>query len=412
MDPSDIDIDGGHIAPIGDDKIPDVNQAHFCFSCETPINGLYCAACGQKNDDFRRSLFSLGKEFLGSITAIEGRIWRTWGALLFKPGKVAREYANGRRTHWSSPVRVYLAMSIILFGFLNIFQVQLISIDVDVTPRAGVEKPVEDLTAEDLIMTPGVSFFDTRKRINARNASRNFDLIALKMKRANEIKLDLGNDLKPEDTKTLKDTVNEEIENNTELSPEEIAEAKAAVEQLDKLKDNVVGSLESEGFTFSNIDGKTYQIDSWSAILFDIVKNPSRLNGAFYKYLPRIMFFMMPFTMLIGAIFIRGRGNAILYDHLVHAAYIHAFAFFVLLLGILLGLMFPGSPASGILFLSLLIYLPLSLKRMFARSWLKTIWTAYGVGAIYAFSMMLIMALLFGMQLLNTVTEHGVPLTP
>ena len=33
------------------------------------------------------------------------------------------------------------------------------------------------------------------------------------------------------------------------------------------------------------------------------------------------MFGMMPFTMLLGAMFIRGRGNALLYDHLVHTAY-------------------------------------------------------------------------------------------
>jgi len=48
------------------------------------------------------------------------------------------------------------------------------------------------------------------------------------------------------------------------------------------------------------------------------------------------MFFMMPLSMLIGAIFIRGKERAMLYDHLVHAAYIHAFAFLLLLLFILL----------------------------------------------------------------------------
>ena len=124
------------------------------------------------------------------------------------------------------------------------------------------------------------------------------------------------------------------------------------------------------------------------------------------------MFIMMPFTMLIGAIFIRGRGNALLYDHLVHAAYIHAVAFFLLLLGILLSFIFPGATVSKALFVIMLIYLPLSLKRMFRRGWLKTIWTSYGVGFIYAFNMTIIMTALLGVQVVNTVSDMGTPLTP
>ena len=29
-----------HVAPLGEDSVPDVNQAHFCMSCEAPMNGL------------------------------------------------------------------------------------------------------------------------------------------------------------------------------------------------------------------------------------------------------------------------------------------------------------------------------------------------------------------------------------
>ena len=118
-----------HVAPLSYDNIPDNNQAHYCFSCEAPNTGLYCANCGQKNDDFRRSIFSLIKEAILSVTALEGRIWRTWTALIVTPGRVAREFSNGRRTFWSSPVRIYLAMSILLFFVINLFSIQLISLD-------------------------------------------------------------------------------------------------------------------------------------------------------------------------------------------------------------------------------------------------------------------------------------------
>ena len=437
MSTEEFDTDAAHIAPLSNDNIPDANQSHFCHSCETPYTGVYCTACGQKNDDYRRSLFSLIKEFLGSITAIESRIWRTWGALLFKPGKVAREYANGRRTHWSSPVRVYIAMSILLFGFLSVTQMQLISIDVDAKPIDGITKPYEELTVDDVKLVPALRFFETTHKIRERNKSRNFDLIAARLNTDDGLKLDISTDNIAEN---LDDRVDQAHENG-ELSPED---AKQARETLEKIKifnppptentranDAVTekgGESESnkapeqqdpqgeqntgKTFTFSSFDGQAYEIESWSDILLVMIKNPAEINGAFFKYLPRIMFVMMPFTMLIGAMFIRGRGNALLYDHLVHAAYIHAVAFFLILLGILLSLIFPGTMVSRFILVALLIYLPISLKRMFGRSWLKTIWTSYGVGFIYAFNMTLIMTGLLGMQIVNTVTDMGTPLSP
>ena len=110
--------------------------------------------------------------------------------------------------------------------------------------------------------------------------------------------------------------------------------------------------------------------------------------------------------------FIRGRGNALMYDHLVHAAYIHAVAFFLLFIGIVSSLIAPASAVPPVLCIILLIYLPLSLKRMFGRGWIKTVWTSYGVGLIYAVNMFFIMLFLLIWQLATTVTELGTPLTP
>ena len=124
------------------------------------------------------------------------------------------------------------------------------------------------------------------------------------------------------------------------------------------------------------------------------MRNPERINAPISKYLPRIMFVMMPFSMLMGAIFIRGKERAMLFDHLVHAAYIHAFSFLLLFVFILL---VQFTPIKGLLWIYtaiLLVYLPLSAKRMFGRGWFKSILTSYGVGAIYTFIMMLILILL------------------
>jgi hypothetical protein len=60
------------------DHIPDENQKSDCFSCGEKMTGLYCHACGQKNDDYRRSIWSLFSETFASVFSLENRICRTW----------------------------------------------------------------------------------------------------------------------------------------------------------------------------------------------------------------------------------------------------------------------------------------------------------------------------------------------
>ena len=38
------------------DTIPNANQSLDCFSCGEKMNGVYCYACGNKNDNYRRSI--------------------------------------------------------------------------------------------------------------------------------------------------------------------------------------------------------------------------------------------------------------------------------------------------------------------------------------------------------------------
>jgi len=127
-----------------------------------------------------------------------------------------------------------------------------------------------------------------------------------------------------------------------------------------------------------------------------VVQRPEMFNETFAKYLPRVMFFMMPATMLFGALFIRGRGNAFLYDHLVHTAYIHSVFFFLVLIGLILGKYtpIPTGALFGLLTLYMLLYLPMSLRQMFSRGMIKTIWTSYAVGFVYFLSMIVVIVTL------------------
>lgn len=392
---------------LDEDTIPNQNQSLKCFSCGETVRGLYCVHCGQKNDDYRRSILRLVGEFIGSFTAIESRIWRTWATLLFKPGKVAREFADGARMKWSSPVRVFLTISILLFGFLTLTQTQLVSIDINVLPKKGITKPHSELTAHDLRIKGGVKFFETKKQIDARNKTRNFDLID-KWIRSGVIINFNSND----DKITPKTSIENPNKPSIKSDKNDKTEAKNAI-KVDELNRNLADVKQQAHSKLSPEEKLKLKISQRNKSLDDILKdralsvirNPMPVNAIIYKWLPRIMFLMMPITMFIAIIFIRGRGNALLYDHLVHAAYIHSVAFFLLFIGILLMRFFPGVWIAKILVVIMLIYLPLSLKRMFGRGWIKTIWASYSVGFIYVFSFIFILLAITSWRMKELVTN-------
>ena len=162
-----------------------------------------------------------------------------------------------------------------------------------------------------------------------------------------------------------------------------------------------------DNFNFDGPAGNSFSLDSEgvrNAVSIGL-REPERINSHIGKRLSQIMFAMMPFSMLLGAIFIRGREKAMLFDHLVHAAYIHAFSFLLLFVFMLL---VQFTPIKGLLWVYmaiLLIYLPISAKRMFGRSWFKSILTSYGVGVIYTFIMMLILTYLIGLGISDIVKD-------
>jgi hypothetical protein len=88
----------------------------FCSNCEAALAGQYCSACGQKRFvESDRRLGHLLRQFAGSITDLDGRVWRTLRALLFQPGLLSREYMEGRRARWMTPASLFLAISVVYF---------------------------------------------------------------------------------------------------------------------------------------------------------------------------------------------------------------------------------------------------------------------------------------------------------
>ncbi len=86
-----------------------------CLDCGAPTPGAWCTECGQRNADLRAPLSALAGELVAESLSLDSRIGRTAWPFLARPGFLATEWAAGRRTRYSSPVRLYLLTSLLFF---------------------------------------------------------------------------------------------------------------------------------------------------------------------------------------------------------------------------------------------------------------------------------------------------------
>ncbi|MCW8924681.1 MAG: DUF3667 domain-containing protein [Xanthomonadales bacterium] len=89
-------------------------SAH-CLNCGTELMGPFCYFCGQPDKNFMRFFPALLRDLMEDMLDLDSRFMRTLKPLLFKPGKLTRDYMNGRRFRYAPPMRVYIFSSIVFF---------------------------------------------------------------------------------------------------------------------------------------------------------------------------------------------------------------------------------------------------------------------------------------------------------
>ena len=86
-----------------------------CASCAEPLNGRFCSRCGEEALD--RHMLTVGHFVAHTVLHeglhVDGKIWRTLRALLFRPGFLSAEYSAGRRRPYINPVRLLITAIIV-----------------------------------------------------------------------------------------------------------------------------------------------------------------------------------------------------------------------------------------------------------------------------------------------------------
>lgn len=81
-----------------------------CANCGCTDIQRYCPRCGQENEPSAVPLNQVLRDILEEFVRFDTKLWTTLRTLLQQPGRITREYLQGRRAAWVSPVKLFLAL--------------------------------------------------------------------------------------------------------------------------------------------------------------------------------------------------------------------------------------------------------------------------------------------------------------
>jgi hypothetical protein len=86
-----------------------------CLNCGAWLAGRFCAGCGQRDIPPYPSVRELAMDAVSEFSGWDGRLATTLRALVRRPGELTREFLEGRRARYISPLRLYLIASLVYF---------------------------------------------------------------------------------------------------------------------------------------------------------------------------------------------------------------------------------------------------------------------------------------------------------
>ena len=147
-----------------------------CADCGAETSGNFCSNCGQPTH-VHRTLHHLLEEVAHGVMHFDARIWRTLPLLWLNPGRLTREWVEGKRTRYVSPLAMFLFTVFVMFFALSFMPQghgdETVKVDVAATEAqlAETEKTLADVRAETAATDPsrisGVALKATEKALAA-----------------------------------------------------------------------------------------------------------------------------------------------------------------------------------------------------------------------------------------------------
>jgi hypothetical protein len=364
-------VDAGLVATSLDDKgaAGGINAAeiadahHECANCGRHLDGNFCSNCGQRAH-VHRSVLHVGEEFLHGITHFDGKAWQTLPMLLFRPGKLTREYIMGKRVRYVAPVPLFLLVVFLMFFVFSFVH----------APWAAVGgKAMTPVEREQALAKLDKNIADVDRQIGAaRAAHKQDDIAGLNASRA---ALEFG---------------------RTQLSGRD--KNGAVVNPLD-FPAAVTSELKEK------YDSGEIKVDLGNSTLDEraraALQNPQlalyKVQGKVYKYSFLLVPLSLPWLWLMFAF----RRDVRMYDHAVFALYSISFMSLLFIIGsIALALSFTYGPFFiALVFVAPILHMYAQLKGAYNLGRAGAAWrtVALSVAAVISISLYLTLTLAIGL---------------
>lgn len=363
-------VDAGLIARsldgAGNINAAEIADAHHqCANCDRSLAGNFCSHCGQKAH-LHRSLLHVGEEFLHGITHFDGKAWQTLPMLLFRPGKLTRDYIMGKRSRYIAPVPLFL-----LVVFLMFFVFSFVHIKSGGGATGDDGKQLTQTEAQQQLPKIDAELAKIDREIAA--ASKNPKPGQLAGLNGQRIGVKAGRD-------AVQRRANGELVNTLDL-PGEIAREVEEGAKSGKLK--------------VNLGNATLTQKAQEAL-----RNPQlalyKVQGKIYKFSFLLVPMSLPWLWLMFAF----RRDVRMYDHAVFALYSISFMSLVFI-AISIGLTFDFVDQMAFMLLVPPLHMFAQLKGAYRIGWLSAAWRTVALTIAAGLTLCLYLAIALGMGLIE-----------
>ena len=384
-----------------------------CQNCghELDISDRFCPNCAQINSTKKLTLRDFLDEFLNSVINYDSKLWKTFSALLLRPGQITADYISGKRISYTNPFRFLLSLAIVYF-LIFAYKSNITQLDAEAKNFSSgfLGNPLEVNFGDDeqvpissMVGNSVDSLARTRvKDTNAQKAIKIFDSIVQSNPAVPKGLADLDS---LENAGALDSIIHRDslMLSNPKQYFDHLENKKGFGNFLQKVEFFTRLLHNSYLDTYDQaVDRYGVEDQFWNGLAFRFagsvlktVEQPgSFLNGMFSR-LPFVVFFFLPvFTIFVLLVYIRKKFTYT--DHLIFSFHNQSLLFILLILSMLIDMIFSVN-SSGLFVLIFGIYLYKAMRKFYGQNRLKTILKFTFLNTVFTcLAIMAVLALFMG----------------
>ena len=336
-----------------------LDQDYTCKNCGTEFYGRFCPHCSQSIKEFEQPIGFMIVDFVGNMFAFDTRFWKTFKAVLYKPGHMANSFVEGHRVRYMPPFRFYIFMSFVFFLLLNI------TVKRNFPSNGDFNNGSKSSALRDSAIIAKID--------------STFKATSNKVKVDSIVRLELAQELGRGKADSIIDNL------KAKYSGKDINGK--IKEKLTKTKDNPEDKLARIKYSENDSDFEFITDKKIKKHYESFKAHPEFYYSKALQAISWSLFLFMPFFACILWLFF-GKAHKYYVVHLVYAINQHAFLFIVFSFMMIVHMCLPEaiSGYSGYLMLTLPVYHFVGAKQLYKQGNRRTFFKLLGVGCLYWFS--------------------------